>query len=410
MPARRATQYTKAALLITSMLTVMSSATVAPALPQMRDAFMDYPNVDLLVRLVVTLPALFIVIGAPIAGFIVDRYGRKPLLVGSVVVYGIAGTSGYLAESLPFILAGRAVLGLAVAGVMTCVITLVADYFMGVERARFMGLQAAFSGLGATIFMPMGGLLADVNWRMPFLVYGLAFMVFPLIVLVLFEPERVPSSKPRQPRAETPLDQRAPFLLMGFIYFTLLITQVCFYLVPVQLPFYLVDLLNATSTQTGFAIAGLSTCYALGSIIYGRLNPIRFRHVPVMVAAFAVMSVGFLLIQLAQGWAMLAVALSLAGLSLGFIVPNLNLWLAESVPDAIRGRAYGGFTTALFLGQFLAPIFAQPFSNLNGHDYTYGAAALLLLVMTLCLAVGLRYRHQHPHTTQPENPLQLTPT
>ena len=61
-------QLTKITLLVVSSLTVMASATIAPALPAMHAAFSDLPNVDLLVRLVLTIPGLFIVLGAPAAG------------------------------------------------------------------------------------------------------------------------------------------------------------------------------------------------------------------------------------------------------------------------------------------------------------------------------------------------------
>ncbi len=86
---------TKATLLLVSTLTVMSGATIAPSLPAMRDYFAEIGQADLLVRLVLTIPALFIVIGSPIAGIVVDRLGRKPLLIVCAALYGLAGSSGF---------------------------------------------------------------------------------------------------------------------------------------------------------------------------------------------------------------------------------------------------------------------------------------------------------------------------
>lgn len=90
----------KATLLFTSTLTVMAGATIAPSLPDMRNYFSSVENADYLVRLVLTLPALFIVIGSPISGVIIDRFGRKPLLAASVLLYGLAGSSGFVLNSL----------------------------------------------------------------------------------------------------------------------------------------------------------------------------------------------------------------------------------------------------------------------------------------------------------------------
>ncbi|MEM6611059.1 MAG: hypothetical protein AAF652_02180 [Cyanobacteria bacterium P01_C01_bin.72] len=53
----------------------------------------------------------------------------------------------------------RALLGLSVAGIMTGVTTIIADYYVGQKRANFMGLQAAFMGLGGVVFLSVGGLL-----------------------------------------------------------------------------------------------------------------------------------------------------------------------------------------------------------------------------------------------------------
>ena len=90
----------KATLLLVSTLTVMSGATIVPSLPAMQSYFADVANSEFWVRLVLTIPALFIVIGSPIAGQMVDRIGRKPLLLASACLYGLAGSSGFVLYSI----------------------------------------------------------------------------------------------------------------------------------------------------------------------------------------------------------------------------------------------------------------------------------------------------------------------
>ncbi len=82
-------RWQKLTLLLISTLTIMSGATISPSLPAMQRAFSDVANADVWVRLVLTLPALFIVIRAPLAGMITDKFGRKPLLVAATVLYGL---------------------------------------------------------------------------------------------------------------------------------------------------------------------------------------------------------------------------------------------------------------------------------------------------------------------------------
>ncbi|MBW4515852.1 MAG: MFS transporter [Timaviella obliquedivisa GSE-PSE-MK23-08B] len=149
----------KITLLLVSALTVMAGATIAPALPAMRQYFSEVANADYWVRLILTAPALFIAIGAPIAGTIIDRFGRKGLLATSVFLYGLAGSSGFLLNEIGLMLLGRVLLGLSVAGIMTTATTLIADYYRDAARAQFLGLQAAFMGFGGVIFLTLGALL-----------------------------------------------------------------------------------------------------------------------------------------------------------------------------------------------------------------------------------------------------------
>ncbi|MBE9080481.1 MFS transporter [Romeria aff. gracilis LEGE 07310] len=192
----------KTILLLASTLTVMSGATISPSLPAMQAHFSEVANSDFWVRLVLTVPALFIVIGSPLAGQIVDKVGRKPLLLGSAILYGFAGSSGFVLNSVFTILAGRAFLGLAVAGVMVSATTLIADYYQGDARANFMGLQAAFMGFGGVLFLSVGGFIADLSWRYPFLIYLFSWLLIPGILLAIYEPSR--------PKADTDRDTAAP--------------------------------------------------------------------------------------------------------------------------------------------------------------------------------------------------------
>ncbi len=151
MPLKTSSLLVKATLLLSSSLTVMAGATIAPSLPAMRDYFAATPNADYWVRLVLTVPALFIAIGAPFVGTLIDRFGRKPLLAFAVLLYGIAGTSGAVLNDIGMILVGRVLLGLSVAGIMTTATALIADYYIGAARAQFLGFQAGFMGLGGVV-------------------------------------------------------------------------------------------------------------------------------------------------------------------------------------------------------------------------------------------------------------------
>jgi MFS family permease len=381
---------TKLTLLLASSLTVMSGATVSPSLPAMKQHFEDaIADPDLrttLVKLVITLPALFIVIGSPIAGLVVDRFGRKSLLLLTAILYGFAGSSGLFLESLPAILVGRAILGLSVAGVMVSATTLIANYYSGSARAAFMGLQSGFMGLGGVLFLTLGGALAQQNWHYPFGIYLFAWLIVPLIILFILEPERGTPSHPQVGAGTEMTNPSMPIGVMVIVYGLTTLSQIAFYLVPVQLPFFLENLVQALPSQSGMAIALCTLFSAIASVTYGKLKR-RMEFVTFLPMIFGFMGIGYLLIGQSSSWLQVLTGLAISGMGLGILMPNMTVWLSTAVPDTMRGRALGGLSTAMFLGQFLSPIVTQPLTKTLGLGGGYAITGGVLVLVALGFAV-----------------------
>ncbi|GAB4218086.1 MAG: MFS transporter [Synechococcales cyanobacterium] len=378
--ARTETLAVRTALLLISTLTVMAGATLAPSLPAMRVHFAQVPGADYWVRLALTLPALLIALSAPIVGVAIDRLGRKPLLLVALVVYGLAGSSGFYLDSLPMILLGRALLGVSVAGIMTTATTLIADYYRGSARAAFLGIQAGFMGLGGVAFLSVGGWLAEINWRWPFLIYGSALLLVPLVLGVLPEPPAPMANLVGEAQREelTPFPVQLVFLTYGVA----VLTQAVFYLIPTQLPFYLQTLVQASPSQSGLAIALTTLLSAVSAILYRSVKA-RLDFVAIYALAFANMAVGYGLISAGERFGVILVGLAITGVGLGLLMPNMNLCLTSVTPDALRGRVLSGITTSVFLGQFLSPLLSQPLSQGIGIDQTFAVAAGLMALVTV---------------------------
>jgi MFS family permease len=68
-------------------------------------------------------------------------------------------------------------------------------------------------------------------------------------------------------------------------------------------------------------------------------------------------------------------------------MPNMSVWLSSAVPDKLRGRALGGLSTSMFLGQFLSPIVTQPLTKSMGLGGTYAITGGVLVVIALGFAI-----------------------
>jgi len=370
--------YTKVTLLFTSSLTIMAGATIAPSLPQIEQVFSSHPHSEILTKLILTTPALFIAFGAPLVGLLIDRYGRVKLMLGSLLLYGFSGTSGFFMDDIYSLLVGRAFLGIAVAGVLTTTITLIADYFYGAERNAFMGLQGACVALGGVIFITSGGLLAELSWRAPFLIYLTAFLIFPAAYYSLSEPVINKNESPDMPIREDNYQKK----LVVIIYLTALVGMMIFYIIPVQIPFYIKEQTGVSNTMIGLAIACSTLSSAIVSLNYKRIRD-RWRFSFIYFFSFFFLSIGFSIIFLVDSYYMIVFGLLIGGIGMGVLIPNSNVWVVTLSPESMRGRIVGGLTTSIFIGQFVSPLVTEPVLLLTSANHIYAIAGIGMFLISI---------------------------
>jgi MFS family permease len=371
-------------LLLTSSMTVMAGATISPALPRIQEHFGGQDQ--LWVKLLLTIPALFTAIGGAPSGAVIDRYGRRLPLAIAVLLYGVAGSSGLWLDSIPALLVGRAFLGLSVAMVTTASAALIADYYQGPKRVKVIGTQAAAMGIGGIVFVLFGGLLSDVSWRLPFLIYLMAFAVLPLVWRL---PE--PLARRAEGGTEAGSGHAMPWVTIALLYGLTFITMLIFYMIPVQMPFYVKAMGFGGGKEAGIAIAMATLGSAAASIAYAKLKS-NLSFTKVLMCLYFLMASGYGVIANASNYLLLLLGLVIAGLGLGLVLPNVNVWLNAKTPPEQRGKVLGGLTTCLFLGQFCSPLVVQPIARLVPIAGTYSLAAGVLFLLALLIAAVLLTR------------------
>ncbi|MBA4490950.1 MFS transporter [Paracoccus sp. S1E-3] len=367
-------------VMLAAMLTIMSNATITPALIGLQQVFADNPHAHRLIPLLVTAPSLIVALVAPFAGVIIDRIGRRPPLLAGLVVYALAGTAGLYLHSLEAILASRLALGLGVAAIMTAQATLLGDYFAGPARGRLMGYQVAATNIGGMAFVTLAGVLAAQNARLPFAIYGLAILLLPILSRLLPEPPRaVKGSDPVQVAAPGEPGWPGTVTIMAA---AAGLTFVIFYMVPTLLPYLLAEIGAGAPQQTGRALSVMMLASSVLAVTSGWVRPILGR-IGTPLAGYALLAVGFWLVSGAQGMKQVLAGAALIGAGLGLCMPTFLTTALNAAPARHRGLVSGLMTAAVFLGQFLSPLVLQPMVE------KWGLPAVFALGARGCIALGL---------------------
>jgi MFS family permease len=376
----------KATLLLVSSLTIMSMITISASLPDMTNTFSELPSGPALVKLSLSFPALFIAISAMVAGLVIDRFGRLKLLGIALILYAIGGSSGYWLDNLYLILAGRALLGICVGITMTIVTTLVADYYQGKSRQKFAGLQIAVMSIGGIIFITLGGFLADINWRVPFLLYFFSILVLPATYLYLKEPKESIRAQQSGTVIKSPP-------IIWVVFFNIMLMWIMFFIIPVQIPFYLKTIGVEKNALIGIAIASTTLFSAISSFSFSKIkDKLSFKQI--FGIGYLLMALGFGSIAIGTTYAMVMVGMLLSGLGMGLMIPNANVWVMQLAPPEIRGKEIGRLTTFWFMGQFISPIVLLPFLESFSHSHLFYMLAGILMILSLLFFGTHLYGHQ----------------
>lgn len=187
-------------LMAGSCLPVLGAVLISPVLPKMQQHFATVPGAEALVPAALTVPALSLALLAPFAGVIVDRLGRKRLLVIAAVLYALFGTAPLWLDSLPAIVGSRALVGITEAAIMTSCTTLIGDYYSGHARNRYLALQTMCTSVAATVFFAVGGAAGAAGWRTPFWMYAVSLLLAPAMAAFLPRPPSASASASAEDR------------------------------------------------------------------------------------------------------------------------------------------------------------------------------------------------------------------
>jgi DHA1 family tetracycline resistance protein-like MFS transporter len=335
---------------------------------------------------------------APVLGNLSDRFGRRPVLLFSVLALGVDYLIMGFAPVISWLFLGRMIAGIAGAS-FTPAYAYVADITPAERRAQNFGLMSAAFGIGFILGPAIGGLLGTFGARAPFFTAGVIALANAALGYFAL-PESLPPGKRRafhwvraNPLGTLRQMRHYPSVLVTLG--ALFLWQLAHQVLPGTWAFYTISKFHWSSAQVGYSLAFVGLLMAVSQGVLTRvlipwIGGMRRAALGGMLAALLAY-IGYAFAT--QGWMMYVVGLTTFLFALTY--PSMNALASQQIPANAQGELQGAVASLGSLSAIIGPplmtqIFSR-FSDPTGAVYLPGAAFLAAAVLTVaCAALFLR--------------------
>jgi len=370
---------------------------IAPALPSVRDAFNISTSDIGLIMAAYSAPGIIFI---PIMGLLADRYGKKRVLVPSMLLFALGGSACAIAQDTETLLLFRFFQGIGACALATINVSWAADLFENDERIKIMGYIGATQNIGSGILPIIGGFLASLAWFYPFLV---TLLVLPLgfyLLIFMEEKSQEKNSKSINPKnfisyAWQHLNDK---IVIEIVFMTGAFIFIGFGALITYLPIFLKDTFNTPEIIIGIIVGFRAV---MGVITATRLATISkyFSYRIIIFVSFLVLAAGMITIPYANNqWFVLFTSMCYGG-AFGLLRPSLQYLLLEHAPINLRSTFASASNFGLRLSQTLSPIFAGLYLTFGSFKGLYILATILAIFMALfsLTATSLRVERSNPN-------------
>jgi MFS family permease len=377
-------------VLAPAFLIAMCYTLVMPVLPAVAKHFGGGDGAELVAQYFIAVAGVGVILGAPVAGVMVDRSGYRRVLIISLLVYVAAGLAGAVIIDRWALLGARLALGMGAGGYATAAGALLGQLWSEDKRAKIIGYITATGAFAALLTLLMAGAAADLlTWRAPFLLYVLAL---PLVLACLTVRGDGPEPRRRVKKAGW-ADWRplAPIFLAALPLYIVMNTS------GVQLPLLLSDIGLKTASERSLMLTVPSLCSALAGLSYARISGLlgsrRMFVLILLISAGAIVAMG-----LTTNLATAVVCVVLCGAGLGLMPAHFKFEVLAQAPTPMRGRAVAALVSLQNIAQMLNPLLIGSLGLAYGLRPALTATGALLIAW-LIAAVAAQSRSWAPKAT-----------
>jgi MFS transporter, DHA1 family, tetracycline resistance protein len=375
-------------IFLTIFVNLIGFGIIIPLLPFYAQTFGAPP---LVIGLLFAIFSLCQLIAAPALGDLSDRYGRRPVLIFSLLGTVVSFVMLALAHTLTMLFLARIVDGLSGGNISTAR-AYVADVTEPKDRARAYGLIGAAFGLGFILGPALSGVLSKVSYTAP--IWAAAALTLVATAMAwLWLPETVHRAQAGtgNPFRYLPELLRRPLLrqvlVIDFVYwFAFAIFQTTFAL-------FAAIRFGFDAPRTGYFFAAFGV---LGAVVQGGfIRPVvrRLGDRSTFMLGLSLAAVGLVAAALTHSVAMFAVTLVPLALGIGFGHPTVSSMVSRAGRGDEQGRVQGAASAVESLGRTLGPVWGSASLQHFGEGTPYISAAVFLMV-TFLLSLGYQVPDQ----------------
>jgi len=366
-------------------MAILGVSSITPAFPKIVESFGIPPQKVGLLIIYFTLPGIII---APILGVFADRYGRKIILVPSLMIFGIAGTLCAFVSDFNSLLILRIIQGVGAASLGFLNITIIGDLYSGKQRGTVMGYNASVLSIGTATFPVIGGILATFGWFFPFV---LPIFAIPIgfIFLFIFDHTEQKSRvffNDYLSSAWLIIKNRK---VLGLFLASIIVFIILYGSLLTYLPLLISQGFDGSSFSIGLIMATMSIVTAFTSSKLGMLLR-SFSKEKLLRYSFLFYAFALLMMPKIPNLWILAISVGIYGIGHGLNIPIIQTMLAELSTNEQRGVIMSVNGLVLRIGQTLGPFVMGIVYVGMDLDSTFYIGTFLAIIMVIVTKIMIR--------------------
>ncbi|MFJ7648286.1 MFS transporter [Lysinibacillus sp. NPDC097279] len=375
------------------LIMTLGNSMLIPVLPKLEDKVGITSFQSSMIITSYSVAAIFLI---PVAGYLSDRFGRKIVILPSLILALIGGliagfASWKMDDPYTMIIVGRIIQGIGAAGAMPIVLPLVGDLYQDDDEkiSSTLGIIETSNTFGKVLSPILGSIFAAFLWFLPF--FSISALSLISIVLIFFFVKAPKDDDEPLKFKEFLQNTKKVFKEEGKWLYTVFLNGILVMLILFSMLFFLSENLEKVhdikGIKKGFVLAIPLLLLCIASFISGRKikgNVGRIKKI--IITSLIAMSVGIIFVGFtSKKLILLLVVTSIVGIAIGALLPALDTIITDNIRKELRGTVSSFYSSARFIGVAAGPpIMSLVMKNyLNASYITASVLGFILLFVVL---------------------------